>query len=372
MPDYVKAVTKAVKDPVGAAEGLLKDVGKELGKKLGIGRGADPVKYARRQRWQQRMVQLAEGGDKMALNVLAAIGRVHGLYRAAEGEYVEPDSPVQQLPRGWTSKAWGWYGYKNLIRRARAHYYRLGGSGAGEPEPEEDDSWREDTGGTAPPAAPPSAPPKPSPSEPPAPSAPSGPTARPKPAPKPCPRGKVRNPETGRCRKARTTAEGPGYGITMQPGGAKPKKPCKYGPRGPDGYCPKKPTGLAGGRLTRGQNRLLRRVETAAGNVAAKGAKGAITAITAALSGVSIKAAAGVSVAVVAAAALGWLIGQDVRRSLSGENKELRIEQINRDRRYAVAAMREKLGRQPTLDEQRPITEAYNKRLRLIREGGFN
>jgi hypothetical protein len=71
---------------------------------------------------------------------------------------------------------------------------------------------------------------------------------------------------------------------------------------------------------------------------------------------------------VAAAATVGWMIGRAIVDR--HENRAIRIENASRDRRMAVAALRTKLGRQPTLAEQKQITEAYNHRLRLI-EGGL-
>lgn len=157
----------------------------------------------------------------------------------------------------------------------------------------------------------------------------------------------------------------------MESLGPKPKPACKYGPRDADGRCPKKPTGLTAGKLTKGQQALVRKAQTAAGNVAAKGAKGAVAAVSTALAGMSGTAIAAAGAAIIAAAAVGWLIGQDIRRSIDGTSTAVRIENTNRDRRHAVAALRERLGRQPTLAEQAPITAAWKSRIAAIKQGGF-
>jgi hypothetical protein len=126
---------------------------------------------------------------------------------------------------------------------------------------------------------------------------------------------------------------------------------------------------LSGGKLTKGQTKLLRRAETAAGRVLVMGVKGAGQAIKAGLgaAGVTAGTEAATVAAVIAAAAVGWLIGQAINDR--GEAKAIRIENANRDRRQAVAAMREKLGRQPTLMEQAEITAGWRHRLRLIESG---
>lgn len=242
-------------------------------------------------------------------------------------------------------------------------------------------SW-EDTTGTAPAAVPSSAPP-PSPSTPTsAQPAPSKPIEKP-----PCGPGKERNPATGRCRKI------PASEIVSFKGGAKtPKaKPdCRYGPRvsrddssvlDPAGVCPKSDsphyTGRVGGRGGRAsstrQTQAMRRAQATAEKVVYGGLTGAAKAIRAGwvASGLTAGAAATTVALVAAAAAAGWLIGQQINKVLSGEDRQEAEMRAANDRRHARAALEQELGRRPTLDEQKPITDAYNKRLALIRAGGF-
>lgn len=237
-----------------------------------------------------------------------------------------------------------------------------------------------DTTGTAPAAEPSSLPSTPVP----LPSAPSAPKARPsapkqKAAPAPCAAGKERNPATGRCRNIPPLSSGP-LGIA---GAA--ERPCSYGPRGPDGKCPQKPCTYGprvDGRCPSKPPRtvaeevkaaVLNKAMTAGGNVAVAAYKGAIQAVKAGLAaggisaGAAASTAASVLAAVAAAALVGWTIGSTIRDA--GELKEQRRANAGIDRQHAVAALRETLGRQPTLEEQRPITDAYNRRLTLIATG---
>lgn len=160
-----------------------------------------------------------------------------------------------------------------------------------------------------------------------------------------------------------------GYEISpFKAPGAKP--PCKYGPRGPDGLCPKKPTGLTAGKLTKGQSKLLKRAETTAYNVLKKGALGATAAIGAgikAVGGAGAVAGAGALAAVAAAGAFGWILGQEILHA--GETKQARMAAAAVDRVHARAALAKILGYLPSLAEQKPITEAYNRRLYLIKTG---
>jgi len=183
-------------------------------------------------------------------------------------------------------------------------------------------------------------------------------------APKPCRYG-PRDPVTGRC-PPKPKAERVG-GVRAPFTGARPSRPCKYGPRGEDGLCPKKPSGLARGKLSKRDAALLRKAQTAAGNVLAKGARGAVRAVGAGMtaSGVTAGAAATTVAAVAVAGALGWFIGQALLNS--GADREQQRADLAVNRIHARLALQQKLGRMPTLAEQKPITDEYNNRLKLLR-----
>jgi hypothetical protein len=390
--DLYKTAQKAVTNPLGAASDLLGGAVGKVGQALGLSKSeADK----RKDRYRQLHADI-RAGNWAALKKANA-SRFAGVRAEAWWALKARDRDAHAaavyrqewlgIRRGLPSSA-----YTKSFTQPTGNFWQRNYQGytpgAGGPAPSNGgDEW-DDTTGPAPGgengagSAPPSSPPPPSSGG----SAPAAPKPKPKPKPKkkPCPPGSERNPETGRCRKI--SSSNGGYGIPAPfTGESKPcpagkernpvtgrcVNPCKYGARGADGLCPKKPTGLAAGKLTKGQQALVRKAQTVAGNIAAKGAKGAITAVSTALAGMSGSAIAGALAAVVAAAGVGWFIGQDVRSALSGESKELRIEAANRNRRYAVAAMRDQLGRQPTLAEQAPITAAYKARLQAINQGGF-
>lgn len=120
--------------------------------------------------------------------------------------------------------------------------------------------------------------------------------------------------------------------------------------------------------------RTIRAAEGAGGALAATAVRAAVKAapkIVAAAGGARAVAGALIESGglLTAGAIAGWLIGQDIARSLSGENREEREVAAALDRVHAVARLRQQLGRQPTLEEQKIITDAYNRRLKLIRQG---
>lgn len=182
-------------------------------------------------------------------------------------------------------------------------------------------------------------------------------------APKPCKYG-PRDPATGKCP---TKGEAIRLGFISGPA-------CKYGPRGADGKCPKKPRSA---RSPRSLSYWITRAATIGGSVAAAGASGAAKALKAAVASGEITwgeiAALGAEATglVLAAAATGWFVGQDIARSLTGENAQLRIEKLNQDRLTARKQLEKQLGRLPTKDEQASITKEYEKRLWMVQKGSI-
>lgn len=182
-------------------------------------------------------------------------------------------------------------------------------------------------------------------------------------APKPCKYG-PRDPTTGKCP---TKAEGIRLGFVS---GA----PCKYGPRDAAGKCPKKPKSA---RNPRSLSYWINKASVIGGSVAAAGVGGVTKALKAAVASGEITwaeiAAYGAEATglVLAAAATGWFVGQDIARSLSGENAQLRIEKLNQDRLTARKQLEKQLGRLPTQAEQASITKEYEKRLWMVQKNSI-
>jgi hypothetical protein len=117
----------------------------------------------------------------------------------------------------------------------------------------------------------------------------------------------------------------------------------------------------------------MRRAQQTAEKVVYGGLTGAAKAIRAGWVASGLTAAEALTGAglVMAAAAAGWLIGQQINKVISGESQQEEEMRAANDRRHARGALERELGRMPTLEEQKPITDAYNERLRRIRAGGF-
>lgn len=361
MPIPALAAAPIAKKLVGKALGGLKNTAEEVlgGLGISIGKGADDKKYAARLYRSKIAYASALDGDPDAVHYLAAVGRLAATPRRILAHDYTGDV---DLPKGWTSKNWG-EAYKKIIQRARDRAEEL----AAIPDLWLKGEFKWQNGNGRAQDAEPSSPAPPSPT-----SEPSAPPAPRPSGPKPCPPGSERNPATNRCRKIPTEAS-QGYGISAPFSGGG-KKPCPPGSeRNPDtGRCRKIPKQKG---FTRTQNKKLtalqRRAETAAGRVLVKGARGASQAIKAgwAASGLTAGAAAASVAVVLAAAAAAWLIGQDIARSVSGENAQVRKVNAANDRRHARLALQEQLGRMPTLQEQQAITDAYNRRIKLIDQG---
>lgn len=103
-----------------------------------------------------------------------------------------------------------------------------------------------------------------------------------------------------------------------------------------------------------------KRLETAAGDAAARVAKRAAPAVAAAAPTIAATAAAGAGL--VAAGAVSYFL---TRYSTEGARlgREAKVQLVNQLYRNAVAKMRAELGRQPTAAEIRPLSDQWRARL---------
>ncbi len=103
-----------------------------------------------------------------------------------------------------------------------------------------------------------------------------------------------------------------------------------------------------------------KRLETAAGNAAERVARRAAPAVAAAAP--TIAAAAATGAGLIAAGAISYFL---TRYSTEGARlgREAKVQLVNQLYRDAVSKMRTQLGRQPTAQEIRPLSEEWRRRL---------
>lgn len=173
------------------------------------------------------------------------------------------------------------------------------------------------------------------------------PTARPKP---PCKYG-PRGPD-GYCPK-KPTARG-----LAGPAGPRPKPPCKYGPRGPDGYCPKKRRAT---RAEKAVSQQVGRAATAAGTAAANAARTVIKTVG---PGVIVSTIAKASLVLGAGLAAYYLTSQLMKLRYKTYD-DLRYQAANayRESRRAAAAQ---LGRGLTPQENAELARYFKARMQLL------